>query len=142
MGYDQVVADLNLTLKNMSEGVRIDKWLWAVRIFKTRSLASDACRKGKVTLRNDPVKPSRIVHTGDIIKVRRAPLTLTFKVLDLIEKRVSAAIAQTKYQDLTPPGECIRIKQIQESAFYIRDRGAGRPTKRERRMLNKLENHS
>lgn len=122
----------------MSEGIRIDKWLWAVRIFKSRNIATDYCKRGRVLISGESVKPSRLVRIGDTIEVKRPPLTLTYKVLGLIEKRVSAAIAAEHVQNLTPPEEIERLHQLHESAFYTRDRGAGRPTKKERRDLDKL----
>jgi ribosome-associated heat shock protein Hsp15 len=122
----------------MSEGVRIDKWLWAVRIFKTRNLATEFCKKGRVLISGDPVKASRIVRIGDLIEIRKPPLTLTYKVTGIIEKRVSATIAAEHVVNLTPPEELEKIHSMMESAFYTRDRGAGRPTKKERRELDKL----
>jgi len=122
----------------MSEGVRIDKWLWAVRIFKTRNLATEFCKKGRVLISGEPVKPSRLVRIGDQIEIRKPPLTLTYKVTGIIEKRVSAPIASENVLNLTPPEELERIDSMMESAFYTRDRGAGRPTKKERRDLDKL----
>jgi ribosome-associated heat shock protein Hsp15 len=122
----------------MSEGVRIDKWLWAVRIFKTRNLATEFCKKGRVLIAGEAVKASRIVRIGDLIEIRKPPMTLTYKVTGIIEKRVSAPIAAENVQNLTPPEELEKVHNIMESAFYTRDRGAGRPTKKERRDLDKL----
>ncbi|MFO7616712.1 MAG: RNA-binding S4 domain-containing protein [Bacteroidales bacterium] len=123
----------------MSEGIRIDKWLWAVRIFKTRNLAADSCRMSRVLIGDEPVKPSRNVRIGDVIVVKKPPLTLTYRVEGLIEKRVSAPEAALNCSNLTPPEEFTRLKTIQENAFFTRDRGAGRPTKKERRELDKLK---
>ena len=123
----------------MSESVRIDKWLWAVRIFKTRSLASEACRNGKVLIGEQGVKPSRNVYTGEIIKVKKPPYTFTYRVSGLISKRVSAAMASQNVEDLTDPDELNKVKTIQESAFFLRDKGSGRPTKKERRLLDRFK---
>lgn len=123
----------------MIESVRIDKWLWAVRIYKTRSQASDACKKGKIEIDEQAVKPSRTVSHGDVITVKKPPYTYTYEVKGIIEKRVGAKIAADNYNDLTPEEELLKIKTIQESAFFIRDRGAGRPTKKERRLIDRLK---
>ena len=124
----------------MSTNVRIDKWLWAVRIYKTRSLASEACKSGKVEIEGQGVKPSRNVCIGEVITVKKPPYTFNFKVKGLIEKRVSAKIAADHVEDLTSPEELLKVKTIQESAFFTRDRGTGRPTKKERRLIDRLRN--
>jgi ribosome-associated heat shock protein Hsp15 len=123
----------------VGEGVRIDKWLWAVRIFKSRSLATDYCKRGRVTISNEPVKPSRMVHLGDIVQVRKPPLTLTYQVTGLPEKRGSATLAAENARNITPAEELDRARQTLESAFYVRDRGAGRPTKKDRRDLDNID---
>jgi ribosome-associated heat shock protein Hsp15 len=87
----------------MADSVRIDKWLWAVRVFKTRSQATEACKKGRVEIGNLPVKPSRDVHPGEVVKVRKPPLTRNFKVLALAEKRMSAKLTTDFVEDVTPP---------------------------------------
>ncbi|WP_372949336.1 RNA-binding S4 domain-containing protein [Mariniphaga sp.] len=120
----------------MGESVRIDKWLWAVRIFKTRSQATEACKKGRVEVGDLPVKPSRDVHPGEVVKVRKPPLTRSFKVLELAEKRMSAKLTSGFMEDVTPPEE-LEILDMQKQMNWIsRDRGAGRPTKKERRKLD------
>ena len=120
----------------MAKSVRIDKWLWAVRVFKTRSQATEACKKGRVEIGDLPVKPSREVHSGDVIKVRKPPLTRSFKVVALAEKRMSAKLAADFVEDVTPPEE-LKILEMQKQMNWIsRDRGAGRPTKKERRKLD------
>ncbi len=120
----------------MTEGVRIDKWLWAVRLFKTRSQATEACKKGRVEIGDLPVKPSREVHPGEVVKVRKPPLTRSFKVLALAEKRMSAKLAAGYAEDVTPPEE-LEILDIQKQMNWIsRERGAGRPTKKDRRELD------
>lgn len=119
------------------KSVRIDKWLWAVRIFKTRSLATDACRSGKVIINAMEIKPSREVKYGDIIIVKTGPVKKTLKVLELLENRVSAKLVANYMEDLTPQEEYRKLEMIRDSRFVSRDRGAGRPTKRERREIDK-----
>jgi ribosome-associated heat shock protein Hsp15 len=123
----------------VGEGVRIDKWLWAVRIFKSRSLATDSCNRGRIHINDESVKPSRNIHIGDIIVVRKPPLTLTYKVTGLIEKRGSATIAAENMLDLTPQEEFDRVRHAQENAFFVRDKGTGRPTKKDRRDITKMD---
>jgi ribosome-associated heat shock protein Hsp15 len=123
----------------VGEGVRIDKWLWAVRIFKSRSLATDYCKRGRVLIRDEAVKPSRNIHIGDVILVRKPPLTLTYRVNGLIEKRGSATLAAENVTDLTPPEEIERVRHARENAFFVRDRGTGRPTKKDRRDIDNVD---
>jgi ribosome-associated heat shock protein Hsp15 len=123
----------------VSEGIRIDKWLWAVRVFKTRSIAADYCKKGKVFIDDIPVKPSRLVHLGEIIRIKKPPVEYSYKVCGLISKRVGAALANNHVEDITPENELIKLKSLQESAFFNRERGTGRPTKKDRRDLDKLK---
>jgi ribosome-associated heat shock protein Hsp15 len=120
----------------MAENVRIDKWLWAVRVFKTRSQATEACKKGRVEIGDLPVKPSRDVHPGEVVKVRKPPLTRSFKVLALAEKRMSAKLAADFVEDVTPPEEFEILEMQKQMNWISRDRGAGRPTKKERRKLD------
>ncbi|GAB1454332.1 RNA-binding S4 domain-containing protein [Draconibacterium sp.] len=120
----------------MAEDVRVDKWLWAVRIYKTRSQASEACRKGHVSIGNLPVKPSRSVHVGEVVKVRKSPITRSFKILELAEKRLSAKLTVDYLEDVTPPEE-LEIQEMQKNMRWLeRDRGTGRPTKKDRRELD------
>ncbi len=120
--------------------VRIDKWLWAVRFFKTRSAASTACQAGKVKLSGRSVKPSRTVKVGDSIQVTHADYKQQVEITGLLEKRVGAKIAIANYNDVTPKEEIERkeMKGELESAFRKSHRDSGRPTKRQRRDLNKL----
>ena len=120
------------------EKVRIDKWLWAVRSFKTRSLASEACRNGKIEIEDQKVKPARLVSVDEIIVVKKSPYKFKYQVKGLIGKRVSAKIASAYVTDLTPPEEILRVKSIQESAFFTRERGSGRPTKKDRRIIDRF----
>lgn len=117
--------------------VRIDKWLWAIRVFKTRSLAAEACKKGKVIIDDVQVKPSRIVKINDVVFVRKLPVVYSYKVTGLIEKRVSASLAVQNFEELTPEEELLKL-QVNEAIFVKRDRGSGRPTKKERRVINKI----
>jgi ribosome-associated heat shock protein Hsp15 len=117
--------------------VRIDKYLWAVRIFKTRALAAEACKKGKVLMDEMPVKPSRIVKSGDEIKVRKMPVIYSFRVKEPIEKRVGAKIVHNHVEDITPSDELVKL-EMQDDFYSKRDRGTGRPTKKERRLLDDI----
>jgi ribosome-associated heat shock protein Hsp15 len=116
--------------------VRIDKWLWAVRVFKTRSLATDACRNGRVTIGGQPVKPSRDVKVGETIIVQKDELTRTFKVLGILEQRVGAPIAKDFVEDLTPASEFEKKREPNLLPPMHRPKGAGRPTKKDRRTLD------
>ncbi|WP_404286781.1 RNA-binding S4 domain-containing protein [Glutamicibacter arilaitensis] len=113
--------------------VRLDAWLWAVRMYKTRSAATTACRAGHVRLNGDPVKASQIVVPGDRIRVRKDGWDRELEVTGLIAKRVGAPVAVKCYLDHTPPREKVVIPQVP-----IRDRGAGRPTKKDRREIDRL----
>ena len=120
----------------MDEPVRIDKWLWAVRLYKTRTLATEDCRKGRVSIEGVSVKPSRIPKPGEIIKVRRNPLTYSYRVMGITGKRISAKLVHEFVLDITPPEE-LKILEIRNQMGIIeRDRGTGRPTKKERRDLD------
>lgn len=122
--------------------LRIDKWLWAVRIFKTRSQASEACKKGRILIDNIQVKPSRIVKLGEIIFIKRPPVIYQYKVLGLLGKRQSAKIVVEYVEDITPEGEKAKLEIQKYSGFELRDRGIGRPTKRERRLIEDLKRKS
>jgi ribosome-associated heat shock protein Hsp15 len=117
--------------------MRIDKWLWAVRIFKSRTLATEACNGGKVKIENKTVKPSREVKQGEIITVQLGPVKKTYKVLGLLEKRNSAKIAAEYVQDITPPEEKLK-EEIAQRSYIARYKGSGRPTKKERRFIDKI----
>ena len=120
------------------DDVRIDKWLWAVRIFKTRTVASDACKKGRVMIDNISVKPSRTVRIGDIVQVRKPPITFSFKVLDLSDKRMNAKLVPQFMENVTPPEQYELLELNKISGFVDRQRGTGRPTKKERRDLEQF----
>lgn len=121
------------------ENLRIDKWLWAVRIFKTRSQAADACKKGKILIDEVPVKPSRIIKKGEIVFVKNPPVTYQYKVLGLLGNRQSAKIVVDYVEDITPEEEKEKLEIKRFTGFEIRDRGIGRPTKRERRLIDQLK---
>lgn len=120
------------------EEVRVDKWLWAVRIFKTRTIASEACKKGRVMVNNISVKPSRTIRKGDIIQVRKPPVTYSFKVLALADKRMGAKMVPDFMENITPPDQYEILELNSISGFVDRQRGTGRPTKKERRDLKQF----
>lgn len=120
----------------MAENVRVDKWLWAVRIYKTRSQATEACRKGHVSIDNLTVKPSRMIHPGETVKVRKSPIVRSFKVQALAEKRMSAKLVPDFLEDVTPIEELEVLEMQKHMQWISRDRGTGRPTKKDRRDLD------
>lgn len=123
-----------------SNSVRIDKWLWTVRIFKTRSLASEACRKGRVEINGVSVKPSREIKENEVILVRKTPVTYHYKVLQLTEKRMGAKLVPEFMEDITP-AENLEVLEMQKlMAWSDRSRGEGRPTKKDRREIDRLFN--
>jgi ribosome-associated heat shock protein Hsp15 len=117
---------------------RLDKWLWSARVFKTRPLATEACRSGKVLIGDLEAKPGRDVHVGEIVTVRIGALTRTVKVLGLPRSRVAAKQLPEFLLDLTPPAEYERAKQAGIEHLLARQRGAGRPTKKDRREMGRL----
>lgn len=118
---------------------RIDKWLWAVRIYKTRSDAAEACRTGKVTINGSEAKPSKEVKEGDVLTVKKVPvMRFTYKVLGIVERRLPAKDVPTYCLDMTPEEEMAKLNPPKETIFVMRERGAGRPTKKERRDLDAL----
>ena len=120
----------------MNTEARIDKWLWAARIFKTRSIAADACKNGRVMVNNVLVKPSRTVKEGDVVSVRKPPVTYSFKILKTIEQRVGAKLLSDIYENVTTPDQYELLEMNRISGFVDRARGTGRPTKKERRALD------
>ncbi len=122
----------------MEEQTRIDKYLWAIRAFKTRSEATEACKGGKVKVSGAPVKPSRCVQPGETIQVRKGVVTYTYKVLQPLEKRVGAKLVPEYAQDLTPQAELEKLQLARESFFVTRERGSGRPTKKDRRDIQEF----
>ena len=124
----------------MADSVRIDKYLWAIRVYKTRSEATDACSGNKVKVSGAPAKPSRMVKVGETIEVRKGAIVLTYKVKALLEKRVGAALVPDYAINLTPQSELDKLHAPVETFFVRRDRGAGRPTKKDRREIDRLIN--
>lgn len=122
----------------MSEEVRIDKWLWAVRIFKSRSDAAEACRMNRVLVNDSYCKPSREVSQGDIISVKRQPVTYSFRVKGLVSNRQPAKNVPLYAENITPQEELAKLNVPRETLFITRDRGAGRPTKKERREIEAM----
>lgn len=118
------------------EEVRIDKWLWAVRVFKTRSLAANACKNSRVKINDSAVKPARIIKVGDIIEVRKSPIFYKYEVKELLSKRVAAKLVENYCINLTPDQEVQKLDLVQANLGGHRSRGTGRPTKRERRLLD------
>jgi len=123
-------------MKEEKTEVRIDKWLWAVRLFKTRSLAIEACKKGRIFIQGITVKPSRMIKKGDIIQIKRPPITYSFEVLNLTEKRMGAKLVPGFMKDVTPESEYAILELSKASGFVDRGRGMGRPTKKDRRDLD------
>ena len=118
--------------------VRLDKWLWAVRVFKTRSDAADACRTNRVLVNDSYAKPSREVKVGDVISVKKMPVVYQYRVVDLVSSRQPAKNVPLYAADITPQSELDKLNVPRETIFIVRDRGTGRPTKKERRELDSL----
>ncbi len=122
----------------MNTEARIDKWLWAARIFKTRTLAADACKNGRITIKGERIKASRTVKAGDIIEVRKPPITYTFRVRQPIESRVGAKLVPEILENITAPEQYELLEMGRISGFIDRAKGTGRPTKKERRQLDEF----
>lgn len=118
--------------------VRIDKWLWAVRIFKTRTIATEACKKGRVAVDGVTVKPSRMIKVGDTVNVRKPPVTYSFRVLALAENRMGAKLVPQYLDNITPPDQYELLEMVRINGFVDRQKGLGRPTKREGRALRRF----
>lgn len=114
---------------------RIDKWMWAVRIFKTRTIAAEACKKGRVCIAGSFTKASRMIKVGDVIQVKKPPITYSFKVLQPIEKRVGAKLVPEVMENVTTPDQYELLEMSKVSGFIDRARGTGRPTKKDRRQM-------
>ncbi|HZY25892.1 MAG TPA: S4 domain-containing protein [Bacteroidales bacterium] len=121
--------------------IRIDKFLWSVRIFKTRSIASDECRKGRIIINDVQVKPSRIVIKNEIITVKKPPVNYSFRVIEPIENRVGAKLVEQFIEDLTPAEEKLKLELGQSGGIVYRDKGTGRPTKKERRQIDRIKDN-
>ncbi len=118
--------------------VRVDKWLWAVRVFKTRTVATDACKKGRVMIDGVAVKPSRTVKPGDVVQVRKSPVTYSFKVLAVTQNRLGARLVPDYMENVTPRSQLDLLDVVKISGFIDRRKGLGRPTKREGRELQEF----
>lgn len=125
-------------MQAIMDSVRIDKYLWAIRVYKTRTDATDACKGNKVTVNGSDVKPAREVKAGDRIEVRKGPVLYSYKVLAPLEKRVGAKDVPSYAENLTPQSELDKLHAPVETFFIRRDRGAGRPTKKDRRDMDSL----
>ena len=123
--------------------VRVDKWLWAIRIFKSRTLASDVCKRNQVKVNGTIAKPSTTIEVGDTVEAKKEGFHMTYKVLKLLQKRVGAPVAVTCYEDLTPQEELDKFKDwyVGKANNERREKGAGRPTKRERRDIDKFKGY-
>jgi ribosome-associated heat shock protein Hsp15 len=117
---------------------RLDKWLWAVRVFRTRSLAGDACRAGSVTVNELPAKPARAVRAGELVQVQLGLVRRSLRVVGVPRSRVGAALVPDYCTDLTPPAEYARARENAVQHVLAREKGSGRPTKRDRRLLDQL----
>ena len=122
----------------MDEPIRIDKYLWSVRVYATRSLATEECKKGRVTIGGVAVKPSRVVKAGETILVRKNPVTYTYRVIELLGKRVGAKLVPVYMEDLTTEEELRKLDVNYTGSLFTRDRGAGRPTKKDRRDIGRV----
>ena len=120
--------------------VRIDKWLWSVRVFKTRSEAAEACKKGKVKVNGAEAKPSRVVRVNDIVSIRKSPVVYTYRVVGVIANRQPAKLVEQYAENLTPQEELDKLNANSLVISMVRDRGAGRPTKKDRRKIDELNN--
>ena len=120
------------------DNLRVDKWLWSVRIFKTRSQAANACKKDKVLINGFPVKPSRIIKINEEIEVKINPITYRYRVKDLLSKRLGAKLVVNYVENITTDKELQKLEMLKSSPFAKRKKGLGRPTKKERRVINKI----
>lgn len=130
------MAENTPKMPKYGDSARIDKWLWAARVYKTRSMAVDAIKNGRVTIDGSLVKPSRTIKAGEVVSVRKPPVTYSFKVLACIESRVGAKLLPQVYENVTDPQEYEKLEMSRISGFVDRQRGSGRPTKKERRQLD------
>lgn len=126
----------------MAEEERVDKWLWAMRIFKTRSIATDACKKGRVTINGAIMKPSRTVRPGDVIDVKKPPVTYSFRVKAVSANRLGAKLVPDYLENITPQSQYELLEMVRISGFVNRQKGLGRPTKRDGRELERFREES
>ena len=120
--------------------IRIDKFLWVVRIYKTRSIAADECRKGRIIISDIPVKPSRTVESGEVITVKKPPVHYKYKIINLTQNRLPAKLVSQFIDDITPEEEKLKLDISLKGGTFQRDKGAGRPTKKERRIIDQFKN--
>ena len=120
----------------MNTEARLDKWLWTARIFKTRSIAIDACKNGRVTMNGQRMKPAHVIRIGDVIEIRKPPITYSFRVKQAIQNRISAKLVPDVLENITPPAQMELLELSRISGFVNRAKGTGRPTKKERRELD------
>ncbi len=123
----------------MTNEARIDKWLWAARIFKTRTIAAAACKKGQVSMNGTQLKASRTIKAGDVVSVRKPPITYSFRVLQPIERRVGAKLIPEILENVTTPDQYELLEMSKISGFIGRAKGTGRPTKKDRRSLEDFQ---
>ncbi|HEX2976353.1 MAG TPA: RNA-binding S4 domain-containing protein [Bacteroidales bacterium] len=135
---DSELGEANLLSMEKENEIRIDKFLWAARIYKTRSIASEECRKGRIIIKDIPVKPSRVIYAGEIITVKKPPVIYTFRVVNPADNRVSAKLAGNLIEDLTPEQEKAKLDMRQNVPGVFREKGTGRPTKKDRRLIDRL----
>jgi ribosome-associated heat shock protein Hsp15 len=121
--------------------MRIDKWLWCIRVFKSRTLASEACDGGKVKIEGTSVKPSRNIKPGEIITVQQGYIKKSYRVIELLEKRVSAALVKNFAEDITPQEELDKLKTEKLVSYHSKFKGIGRPTKKDRRLIDKIKGY-
>ncbi len=121
---------------NKNINVRVDKFLWSVRIYKTRSQAADACKKGRVTINDMQIKPSRIILVGEVISVKKTPVVYSYKILESLGNRVAAKLVANYISDITTKEELDKLDLNKRGGFYYREKGTGRPTKKERRIID------
>lgn len=126
-------------MKKKVNDLRIDKFLWSVRIYKTRSMASEACRKGRVEINDIPVKPSRVVTGDETINVKKPPVLHTYRIKDLPSSRLPAKLVDEYLEDLTPGEEKVKLDMKQKTGLKYKYKGSGRPTKKDRRDIDKLK---
>ena len=135
---NQLIINKKETENTDMNEVRIDKWMWATRIFKTRTIAAEACKKGRIMIGGVTIKPSRMIKVGDVIQVRKPPITFSFKVIGLIENRVGAKLVPNYLENVTTPDQYEILEMNRISGFVNRAKGLGRPTKKDRRELEQF----
>jgi len=135
------LIDINIDM--LKNKIRIDKFLWCVRLYKSRALSKIACNKSKIKIDGKPIKSSYLVNVGDILTIKKKVITITIKILNILDKRISAKLVNNYIEDLTPESEKIKLDVIKKLPIVHRKRGQGRPTKKERRDMRKgLEDYS